>query len=138
LINTTGKSTLLVFEDEQVRHEAYFLTGGTEARWTSCFATADGHISHVDDAINDYFEGLKNSVCDGVPLTHVLQMSPGARWNEDYSNPLSDIDNSSKKKIHDCFRQKTMRGTYIRVSSWTADQTNLDGSSQLLPYICVA
>jgi hypothetical protein len=78
---------------------------------------SQGHISHVDDAIIDYFEGLKDSVYDGVALKHILQMSPGARCNEDCSDPLSDIDNSSKEKIHDCFWQKTMRGTDIRASS---------------------
>jgi hypothetical protein len=40
-------------------------------------------------------------------------MSSGSRWNKDYSNPLSDIDNSSKKKIHACFRQNTLRVTYF-------------------------
>jgi hypothetical protein len=43
LINAIGTSAFLVFEDEQVRHEAYFLTGGTEVRWTSCFAIAGAY-----------------------------------------------------------------------------------------------
>jgi hypothetical protein len=116
-INATDTPAPLVFQDQQVRHEAWALTGGTEVRWTYCFVIADGHINHVDDAINDYFEGPKGSADDGVAIKHLLQMSSGSRWNKDYSNPLSDIDNSSKKKIHACFRQNTLRVTYFRVSS---------------------
>jgi len=97
---------LRVFQDEQVRHEAYFLTGGAEVRGASCFAIAAGNISHVAAVISEYFEGLKGSAYDGVAINHVLQMSSGARWKEDYSDSLSDMDDSSKKKIYVCFKQK--------------------------------
>ncbi|MGO4840522.1 serine hydrolase domain-containing protein, partial [Rhizobiaceae sp. 2RAB30] len=35
---------------------------------------------------------LTGSAYDGVRIKDILQMSSGARWNEDYSDPSSDIN----------------------------------------------
>jgi len=45
----------------------------------------------VNDPVTQYVPGLKGSAYDGVPIKHILQMSSGAKWNEDYSDPNSDI-----------------------------------------------
>ena len=55
-------------------------------------AIDEGIIRSEDDAISNYFEALKGSAYDGVSIKHVLQMSSGARWHEDYSDPTSDVN----------------------------------------------
>ena len=79
-------------------------TGGPQVRWTSWsvaksfisalvgIAIDEGIIRSEDDAISNYFEALKGSAYDGVSIKHVLQMSSGARWHEDYSDPTSDVN----------------------------------------------
>lgn len=104
LLHDTDTVALLVIQDGQVRHEHYALTGGPDVRWISWsmaksfisalvgIAVDEGVIGSVDDPITDYAEALKGSAYDGVPIKHVLQMSSGARWNEDYSDPASDVN----------------------------------------------
>lgn len=104
LLTATDTSGLLVLQDGRVRHESYFQTGGPDVRWTSWsvaksfvsaligIAVEQGKIGSVDDPISDYAPALKGSGYDGVAIRHVLQMSSGARWNEDYSDPKSDVN----------------------------------------------
>ena len=54
-------------------------------------AVAEGHIDNVEDPITDYVPSLAGSAYDGVRIKDILQMSSGARWDEDYSDPESDI-----------------------------------------------
>jgi CubicO group peptidase (beta-lactamase class C family) len=54
-------------------------------------ALEEGHIKSLDDPISDYVSVDKGSAYDGVAIRTVLRMSSGARWNEDYSDPNSDI-----------------------------------------------
>lgn len=104
LIEATDTSALLVIQNGQLRHQQYWLTGGETVRWTSWsvaksfisalvgIAVEQGAIRSIDDAISDYWPAMKGSAYDGVPIRHVLQMSSGARWNEDYSDPKSDVN----------------------------------------------
>jgi CubicO group peptidase (beta-lactamase class C family) len=54
-------------------------------------AIDDGLITSVEDPITRYVQKLKGSAYDAVRIKDILQMSSGARWNEDYSDPNSDI-----------------------------------------------
>lgn len=104
LLSETDTVALLVIQDGELRHEHYALTGGPEVRWISWsmaksfisaligIAVSEGTIRSIDDAISDYATDLKGSAYDGVPIKHVLQMSSGARWHEDYSDPDSDVN----------------------------------------------
>jgi len=99
----TDTSALLVLTDGAVRYEGYWLTGGPDVQWLSMsvaksfvsalvgIAVDEGHIKSVDDAISAYVPVRPGSAYDGVSIRHVLQMSSGARWVEDYSDPESDI-----------------------------------------------
>lgn len=73
-----------------------------EDRWTS-FSVAksvtstltgaalkDGYIKSLDDLVTDYVPELKNTAYDGVSIRHLLSMTSGIAWNEDYSDPNSD------------------------------------------------
>ncbi|MEM8709161.1 MAG: serine hydrolase, partial [Actinomycetota bacterium] len=96
-------AALLVLQNGEVRHEYYGLTGGRDVQWISWsvaksfvsallgIAVAEGLIGSVDDPITQYAPGLTGTAYDGVRLEDVLQMSSGARWVEDYSDPSSDI-----------------------------------------------
>jgi CubicO group peptidase (beta-lactamase class C family) len=99
----TDTAALLVLVDGEIRHERYMLTGGPDVRWMSMsvaksfvsalvgIAVDEGHIGGVHESISDYVPVEPGSAYDGVSIKAVLQMSSGARWNEDYSDPASDI-----------------------------------------------
>lgn len=103
LLATTDTSALLVLKDGEVRLERYWLTGGRDVQWISwsvakSFVSAlvgiaihDGVIESIAEPISNYAPSLAGSVYDGVRIKDVLQMSSGARWNEDYSDAASDI-----------------------------------------------
>ena len=94
---------LLVIRDGEIRFEDYWLTGGPDVNWMSFsvgksfvstlvgIAIDEGLIGSVEDAITDYVPELLGSAYDAVRIKDVLQMSSGARWNEDYSDTDSDI-----------------------------------------------
>ncbi|MBI4935171.1 MAG: serine hydrolase [Actinobacteria bacterium] len=102
-LDVTDTAALLVLRDGAVVHEQYRLTGGRDVQWISWsvaksfvsalvgIAVEHGHIRSIDDAISDYIDTEPGSAYDGVRIKDVLQMSSGARWNEDYSDPTSDI-----------------------------------------------
>jgi CubicO group peptidase (beta-lactamase class C family) len=99
-METTG---LIVVRDGEVVFEDYWL--GNDATTQSIgwsvsksfvsaligIAIADGAIASVEDPVTRYALELAGGAYDGVRLKDVLQMSSGARWNEDYSDPNSDI-----------------------------------------------
>jgi CubicO group peptidase (beta-lactamase class C family) len=99
----TDTAALLVLHDGAISYEWYGLTGGPNVPWISMsvaksvisalvgIAVDEGHISSIDQPIGDYIRVTPGSACDGVSIKDVLQMSSGARWNEDYNDPASDI-----------------------------------------------
>ncbi len=99
----TDTAALLVLRDGAICFENYALTGGREVAWISMsvaksvisalvgIAVGEGHISSIDRPISDYVRATPGSAYDGVSIREVLQMSSGARWNEDYHDPDSDI-----------------------------------------------
>ena len=100
----TDTAALLVAKDGALRYEQYWLTGGPATQWSSMsvaksftsaalgIAMHEGFIRSVDEPVSHYLPQLKGSAYDGVSIKDVLQMSSGARWNEDYSDPDSDIN----------------------------------------------
>ena len=100
-MQTTG---LLVLKDDRLGFERYWLgnDGTTQAASWSVgksfvsalvgIAIGEGAISSIEDDVARYAPELKGSAYDGVRLKDVLQMSSGAKWNEDYSDPESDIN----------------------------------------------
>lgn len=99
--DTTG---LLILKDDRVVFEQYWLGNGAATRWpawsvSKSFTSAlvgiairDGKIAGIEDAITKYVPELKGSAYDGVRIKDALQMSSGARWNEDYSDSQSDVN----------------------------------------------
>jgi len=94
---------LLVVQDGRIRLEKYALGYGPTGRWTS-FSVAksftstlvgaaikDGYIHSIEDPVTEYIPGLKGSAYEGVSIRQLLTMSSGVKWNEDYTDPKSDV-----------------------------------------------
>lgn len=107
-LSRTGTSALLIINDGKISYENYWLTGGKDVKWMSMsvsksfisalvgIAIEQGYIDSVNNSITEYVPQLKNSAYEGIQIKDVLQMSSGARWNEDYSDPDSDVMRSAK------------------------------------------
>ena len=105
-LSRTDVTALLVLKDGTITYENYWLTGGKSVKWLSAsvaksfisaligIAIDQGYINSIDDAVTVYVSQLKDSAYDGVRIKDILQMSSGASWNEDYSDPNSDINRS--------------------------------------------
>ncbi len=103
-LKETDTVALLVLKGGDVRFERYSLTGGRNVAWLSMsvaksfisalvgIAVNEGKIESIEDPITKYVPKLERSAYDGVRIKDILQMSSGAQWNEDYSDPQSDIN----------------------------------------------
>lgn len=93
---------LLIIRDGKILTEKYRLGLTPKGHWASFSmaksvtstlvgaAIKDGYIKSVNDPITRYIPRLKGSAYDGVTVRHLLTMSTGVRWNEDYTDPQSD------------------------------------------------
>src|SRR3546814_4915823 len=54
-------------------------------------AVKDGYIKSLDDKVTVYIPGLKGSAYDDVSVEQLLTMTSGVKWNEDYTDPKSDV-----------------------------------------------
>ncbi|MFZ1742986.1 MAG: serine hydrolase [Pontixanthobacter sp.] len=94
---------LVIVHDGKVAMEKYGLGFGPEGKWTSFSvaksltstmvgaAVKDGAIKSLDDKVSTYIEGLKGSAYDDVSIRQLLTMTSGVKWNEDYTDPNSDV-----------------------------------------------
>jgi CubicO group peptidase (beta-lactamase class C family) len=102
-LETTDTAALLVLKNGEIIYENYWLTGGPNVNWLSMsvaksfvsatlgIAVDEGFVKSIEQPITDYVPSLAGSAYDGVRIKDILQMSSGARWNEDYSDPDSDV-----------------------------------------------
>src|SRR3546814_20878030 len=58
--------------------------------YTTLFRS-DGYIKSLDDKVTVYIPGLKGSAYDDVSVEQLLTMTSGVKWNEDYTDPKSDV-----------------------------------------------
>lgn len=96
-------SGLIIVQDGKIRLEKYALGYGAAGRWTSFSvaksftstlvgaAVKDGYIKSLDDKVTVYIPGLKGSAYDDVSVKQLLTMTSGVKWNEDYTDPKSDV-----------------------------------------------
>ncbi len=102
---------LLVLDHGKVRLERYARGYSREGRWTS-FSVAksltstlvgaaikDGAIASLDDPVTRYIPDLAGSGYDGVTVRQILTMSSGVKWNEDYTDPQSDVAQMYAKPV---------------------------------------
>jgi CubicO group peptidase (beta-lactamase class C family) len=103
LMADTNAAGIMVLVDGKVAYEAYGLGLGATDRWTSFSvaksftstllgaAVKDGHITSLDDPVTQYIPGLTGSAYEGVTVRQLATMTSGVKWNEDYTDPNSDV-----------------------------------------------
>ncbi len=103
-LEATTTTGLLIVQDDAILLERYargHSAAGRHIAWSVSksflsalfgIAVAEGHIRDIMQPVTDYVPELEGSGYDGVPIKHVLQMSSGVRFNEDYGDPWSDIN----------------------------------------------
>lgn len=96
-------SGLIIVQDGKVRLEKYALGYDAKGRWTSFSvaksftstlvgaAVKDGYIKSLDDKVTAYIPDLAGSAYDDVSVRQLLTMTSGVKWNEDYTDPNSDV-----------------------------------------------
>ena len=103
-IQTFKIAGLIVIRDGVILYESYDFGNDETTKWVSFSVTKsvtsmllgaaikDGHIKSVEDKVTIYLPQLLNSNYKDVSIKQVLQMSSGIDWNEDYEDPLSDVN----------------------------------------------
>ena len=101
-------SGLLVLKDGAIVLERYGLGLEEHDRWSTMStiksmtamlvgaAVQDGAIASIDRPVTDWLPELQGSAYADVTLRHLLTMSSGVRWNEDYADRNSDVNRYSK------------------------------------------
>lgn len=96
-------AAIVILLDGKLVYERYGLDFGADGKWTSFSvaksftstlvgaAVKDGYIKSLDDKVTDYIAGLKGSAYEDVSVRQLLTMTSGVRWNEDYTDPKSDV-----------------------------------------------
>jgi CubicO group peptidase (beta-lactamase class C family) len=96
---------LLVLDHGAIVLEQYAFGNTRETTWVS-FSVAksvvsmllgaaiqDGYINSVDQPVTDYVPSLRGSSYEGVNIRDAVRMASGVAWNEDYTDPASDVGN---------------------------------------------
>ncbi len=94
---------VLVIQDGRIRLERYGLGIGPQNHWVSFSMTKSltstlvgtalksGAIGSLEDPVTRYLPGLAGGGYDGVTVRQLLTMTSGVAWDEDYSDPNSDV-----------------------------------------------
>ncbi|KWV96154.1 serine hydrolase [Erythrobacter sp. AP23] len=99
----TQAAGVMALKDGEVVFEEYGLGFGADDRWTS-FSVAksftstllgaaieDGAIDSVDTPVTEIIPALAGTAYDGVSVGQIASMTSGVAWNEDYTDPNSDV-----------------------------------------------
>jgi CubicO group peptidase (beta-lactamase class C family) len=133
---------LIVVRDDTILYERYELGNSETSRWISYSvaksvtsmlvgaAIRDGYIKSVDEPITDYLPRLRNSAYDGSSIRNVLQMSSGVRWDEDYADRQSDLNQVTWPTLamYDYLRGKPRDHEPGKVFNYNTAETNLLGA----------
>jgi CubicO group peptidase (beta-lactamase class C family) len=99
---------LLAIRDGSVVLERYGLGLQAEERWSTMStvksmtamlvgtAVGDGAITSIDDSVARYLPQLQGSAYEGVTVRHLMTMSSGIQWSEDYGDRESDVNRYSR------------------------------------------
>jgi CubicO group peptidase (beta-lactamase class C family) len=103
LMNAERITGVIAVKDGVIVLERYALGRGPDDRWLSMSvaksvtstligaAVRDRLIRSIDDPVVRYIPELKGTAFDGVTIRHLMTMSSGVRWKEDYIDLTSDI-----------------------------------------------
>lgn len=134
---------LLVLKKGEIAYEKYGLDNNEDSRWiafsvaksvTSMLigaAIEDGYINSVKDAVTDYLPRLKGSSYDGASIENVLHMASGVDWNEDYTDPKSDVSVAAGSNAMELFQHLNTLKVLAKpgeVFNYSTGETNLLGA----------
>jgi CubicO group peptidase (beta-lactamase class C family) len=103
-MNLEHVAGLLVLKSGKIALERYALGLTEKDRWTSMSmvksitstlvgcALHDGVFQNLEVQTTRYIPELIGTAYEGVTLRQLLTMSSGVEWNEDYTDPLSDVN----------------------------------------------
>ena len=106
-INKFKVGGLIILRNGKILHEEYNFGNNQESRWISFSVTKsvtsmllgaaikDGFIKNVEEPVVTYLPHLIDSNYKDVTIKQVLHMSSGIKWNEDYTDPYSDVSLAS-------------------------------------------
>jgi CubicO group peptidase (beta-lactamase class C family) len=133
---------LLVIRNGAIIHERYGLGNTESSRWVSFSVTKsvvsllygaairDGYIANVDEKVSDYLPRLQGSSYDQASIKTLLQMASGVTWNEDYSDPESDISTATWETLalYEFLAGKPRAAPPGEVFNYNTAETNLSGN----------
>ena len=94
---------LVVVQDDKILLEHYADDHSAETRWISFSVTKsvtsmlmgaaveEGYIGSLEDTVGSYLPRLAGSDYGNVRVRDILQMASGIEWDEDYTDPESDV-----------------------------------------------
>ena len=101
LLEKTKSVAFLIVKDDSINFEKYWDFGSVNSK-TNSFSMAksitsilvgcaidDGFIEGANQRVVDFFPKISNQGGGGVKIAHLLQMSSGMEWVENYKRPLS-------------------------------------------------
>ncbi|MEM8959117.1 MAG: serine hydrolase [Pseudomonadota bacterium] len=103
-LEKTATTGFLVLKDGVIVHEEYRLGADATSRFTSWsmaksvlsaligIAVEEGFIDSLGDPLDLYLPNLAGSGYAGVTIQEALTMSSGVGFDEDYDNPMSDVN----------------------------------------------
>lgn len=108
LMDRNAVAGLLVIRDGRIVLERYGLGLQPGDRWSTMSMVksmtamlvgagiAEGFLKSVDDGVTDHLPQLRGSAYDGVTIRHLLTMSSGVAWLEDYADRSSHVNQYSR------------------------------------------
>jgi len=104
----TQTTALIVIKDDTIKYEQYFRKHSENEKHIAFsvsksyislligIAVENGFINSINDNAEKYVPNLIGSGYEGSRIKDILQMSSGVKFDEDYSNPNSDVNKMSE------------------------------------------
>lgn len=137
----------LVIKDDSIRYEEYWDGYGVDSH-TNSFSMAksilgvlcgvaikDGKIGSIDDPITRYLKDFKGDPENKITIRHLLTMSSGINFEENYLNPLAYPAEAYYGKD---LKELTYKTKYVSTDKPGQIFKYLSGDSQLLAFVIEA
>ena len=110
-MDSNNVAGLLVMRDDTVVLERYGLGLQEGERWSTMStvksmtsmlvgaAVGEGAITSIDDPVARYLPALKGSAYEQVTVRHLMTMSSGLNWSEDYGDRDSHVNRYSRSLV---------------------------------------
>ena len=107
---------MMIVRRGNILHEQYNFGNNKDSKWISFSVTKsvtsmllgaaikDGYIKNIKDPVTKYLPELSGSNYDKISIKHILQMSSGIKWNEDYEDPYSDVNLAAGLNSSDLYK----------------------------------